>query len=80
VVQLCSDLSEKPRLGSGRIVSRGRAFRLSLFGNIPKLGIRGASSVASARVLPGAVEGLFRFRKKRTDGRPGVFWTSTGFL
>lgn len=63
-------------LDSGRIVSRGRAFRP--FGNIPKLEIRGASSEAAARVLPGAVEGLFRFRK--ADRRPGVFGTSTGFL
>lgn len=61
-------------LDSGRTVSRGWAFRPFRVGSIPKLGIRRASSVASARVLHGAVEGLFRFRK--ADCRPGVLWFS----
>lgn len=65
-------------LDSGRIVSRGRAFRPFRVGSIPKLGTRGASSVASAQVLPGVVEGLFRFRK--AEEGPGVLWASTGVL
>lgn len=57
----CGDFGERNARYREDCIQPAGAFLLFRVGSIPKLGTRGASSVASARALPGAAEGLFRF-------------------